>query len=42
MKLAVPEFKRNLIEPLSDEASSSVEDLFKSILIISDVLMRHG
>jgi len=33
MKLAVPEFKRNLIDPLSDDISLSVADLVKSTSI---------
>jgi hypothetical protein len=41
MKLAVPEFKRNLIEPLSDDASLSVADLFKSTLFNFDVSAWH-
>jgi hypothetical protein len=37
MKLAVPEFRRNFIDPLSDDASlsASVEDLVKSDLFNS-------
>jgi hypothetical protein len=37
MKLAVPEFRRNFIDPLSDDASlsASVEDLIKSDLFNS-------
>ena len=39
IKLAVPEFRRNLIDPLSDDASlsASVDDLVKSVLISSAV-----
>lgn len=40
IKLAVPEFRRNLTDPLSDDASlsASVDDLVKSVLISSAVM----